>query len=146
MFSRKHLLFFFLFAAMVLVSCMGNIIGTTAISKPDEYTRVFEAKEKIVLRAVASVFREKNIGVNVRIDEKNHLVDSDYRESDGWRTKAQARVKQLNWKECEVTLAVTTENKTGKGWEMRRLLEKEQYDTFFRVIDFRIYDEMGKVE
>jgi len=55
-------------------------------------------------------------------------------------------VKRLNWKECEVTLAVTTEKKTNTGWEMRRLLEKDQYDRFFSVIDLKIYEEMSKGE
>ena len=43
-------------------------------------------------------------------------------------------------------LAVTTEKKTETGWEIRRLLQKEQYDSFFSVIDLRIYEEMSKIE
>ena len=62
-----------------------------------------------------------------------------------WRTKTNARVRRLNWKECEVTLIVTTEKKTEKGWEMRRLLQKEQYDTFFSVIELNIYEEMSRI-
>lgn len=45
-----------------------------------------------------------------------------------------------------MTLAVTTEKKTEAGWEMRRILQKEQYDSFFSVIDLKIYEEMSKVE
>ena len=67
-------------------------------------------------------------------------------DSGDWRTKANAEVKQLNWKECEVILAVTTEKKTEMGWEMRRLLEKEQYDNFFNVIDLKIYEEMSRID
>jgi hypothetical protein len=145
MLKNKHLLFFSLFLMITLISC-SHYMGGVAISKPDEYSHVYEAKEKIALRAIASVFREKDIGTDIKIDEKNHRVDSDYREAGDWRTKAQARVKQINWKECEVKLAVTSEKKTEKGWEMRRLLEKEQYDVFFRVIDLRIYEEMSKIE
>lgn len=128
-----------------LVSCTAAI-GRVVILKPDEYSHVYEAKEKVVLQAIANVFKEKHIGANVTIDRKKLLVDSDYVESGDWRTKTSARVKRLNWKECEVILAVITEKKTGKGWEMRRLLQKEQYDNFFSVIDLRIYEEMSKIE
>jgi hypothetical protein len=66
--------------------------------------------------------------------------------SGDWRTKASAHVRRLNWKECEVTLAVTTEKKAGTDWEMLRLLEKKQYYSLFSVIDLKIYEEMSKVE
>jgi hypothetical protein len=128
-----------------LVSCVAGI-GRVVISKPDEYAHVYEAKETVILKAIAGVFKEKNIGANVTIDQKNHRVDSDYVVSGDWRTKANARVQRLNWKECEVILAVTTEKKTETGWEIRRLLEKEQYYSFFSVIDLRIYEEMSKIE
>jgi hypothetical protein len=128
-----------------LVSC-GAAIGRVVISKPDEYSHLYEANEKIILKAIAGVFKEKNIGANVTIDQKNHRVDSDYVFSGDWRTKASARVQRLNWKECEVILAVTTEKKTETGWEIRRLLQKEQYDSFFSVIDLRIYEEMSRID
>jgi hypothetical protein len=128
-----------------LVSC-GAAVGRVVMSKPDEYAHIYEAKETVILKAIACVFKEKNIGANVTIDQKNHRVDSDYVVSGDWRTKANARVRRLNWKECEVTLAVTTEKKTETGWEIRRLLEKEQYYSFFSVIDLKIYEEMSKIE
>ena len=128
-----------------LVSC-GAVIGRVVISKPDEYSHLYEANEKIILKAIARVFKEKNIGSNVTIDQKNHRVDSDYVVSGDWRTKASAHVQRLNWKECEVSLAVTTEKKTETGWEIRRLLQKEQYDSFFSVIDLKIYEEMSRIE
>jgi hypothetical protein len=128
-----------------LVSC-GADIGRVVISKPDEYAHVYEAKETVILRAIAGVFKEKNIGANVTIDQKNNRVNSDYVVTGDWRTKANAHVRRLNWKECEVILAVTTENKTETGWEIRRLLQKEQYYSFFSVIDLKIYEEMSRIE
>ena len=146
MINKKFLLpFLIILNILILISCVNNF-GKTVISKPDEYKHVYEAKEKVVLKAIARVFQEKNIGTNVIIDHKNHQVDSDYVVSGDWRTKANARVQQLDWKECEVSLAVTTEKKTEKGWEIRRLLEKDQYDSFFSVIDLKIYEEMSKIE
>jgi len=41
-----------------LVSC-GAAIGRVVISKPDEYSHLYEANEKIILKAIARVFKEK---------------------------------------------------------------------------------------
>ncbi|HON59003.1 MAG TPA: hypothetical protein P5040_03050 [Smithella sp.] len=143
--NHKKFLWLVLSLALALCSCIGEI-GTTVIPEADEYSRVYEAKEAVILRAVAGVFKEKSIGTNVTIDYKNNVVSSDYLETGSWRTRARAHVNRLNWKECEVQLAVVTEKKGASGWEKRRLLQKEQYDTFFDVIELRIYEEMSKVE
>ncbi len=145
MIKKKILLPFALLLIIHLISCATEF-GMTVISKPDEHTHIYEAREKIILKAIASVLKEKSIGNNVIIDEKNNRVDSDFVVSDNWRTKTTASVKRLNWKECEVSLIVTTEKKTKKGWELRRLLGKEQYDSFFSVIDLKVYEEMSKIQ
>lgn len=145
MVNKKFLLLFSVILIINLISCVRDM-GGIVILKPDESNHVYEAKETVILKAIAHVFKEKNIGTNIRIDQKNLRVDSDYWESGDWRTKASARVKRLNWKECEVILAVTSEKKTKTGWEMRRLLQKLQYDSFFDVIELKIYEEMSNVE
>jgi len=114
------------FMIINLIAC-GARIGQTVISKPDEYSYNYEAKEKFILRAIAKVLKEKSMGTDIRINEEKQLVETDYIVQDDWRTKSTARVKKLNWKESEVSLSVITEKKTATGWEMRRLLEKEQY-------------------
>jgi len=114
------------------------------ISKPDEFTRVFEANEDVTLRAIAQVFKEKGLG-NAKIHPRKNQVESDYTIQDDWRTKSTATVKKINWKESEVTLSVISEKKTSTGWEMRRILEKKHYDNFFDAIDLQIYNEMFKV-
>jgi hypothetical protein len=139
-----HLSLAFIFM-IHLMSC-AHEFGSVVITKPDEYTHVYEAKEKVALKAIAAVLKEKSIGENISIDFEHNRVDSDYVVADDWRTKTTARVKQLNWKECEVRLIVTTEKKTDKGWEMRRLLNKDQYDSFFSVIDLKIYEEMSRIK
>ncbi len=116
------------------------------ISKPDEFRHIYDAKETVVLKSIARVFKEKNVGSNVSINYTKLTVDSDYFIQDDWRTKSNARVRSLNWKECEVVLSVITEKKTETGWEMRRLLDKEQYDVFFSAIEMKIYEEMSKIE
>ncbi len=142
---RHRLIFVLLLTAALLSACAASL-GNTRIAKPDEYNRIFEAREKIILAALAGVFKEKMIGTNVRIDQKKNMVETDYLIQDEWRTKSIARVKKLNWKECEVTLSVITEKKTPQGWELRRLLEKPQFDNLFYYLDLKIFEEMAKIE
>ncbi len=144
MIQKSLVLFFSFMAVLCLASCAGKF-GTEVLTSPDEYKHVYEAKEKYILKAIAGVLEEKKIGQKVTIDYSNHRVDSDYVVSGEWRTKTNARVRRLNWKECEVTLIVTTEKQTEKGWEMRRLLKKEQYDNFFGVIELKVYEEMSRI-
>ena len=141
---RKTLLLLFSLLMAIALGACSSYLTSTPISKPDEHSQTFQAKEKYILRAIAAVLKEKQIGQNVVIDYAKNRIDSDYVVSDDWRTKTQARVKRTNWKECEVTLIVTTEKKTSEGWEMRKLLEKEQYESFFNVIEVKIYEEMAK--
>ena len=144
MIHKSRFLFFSFLAVLCLASCAGKF-GSEVLTSPEEYRHVYEAKEKYILKAIAGVLEEKKIGQKVVIDYSNHRVDSDFVVSGEWRTKTNARVRRLNWKECEVTLIVTTEKKTEKGWEMRRLLQKEQYDTFFSVIELKVYEEMSRM-
>ncbi|MDD3249442.1 MAG: hypothetical protein GX874_07740 [Smithella sp.] len=144
MIQKSLILCFSFLAVLCLASCAGKF-GSEVLSSPDEYRHVYEAKEKYILKAVAGVLEEKKIGRNVVVDYDNHRVDSDFVISGDWRTKTNARVKRLNWKECEVILIVTTEKKIDTGWEIRRLLKKEQYDTFFSVIELKVYEEMSRI-
>lgn len=128
-----------------LLSCYPQY-GQVVISRPDEFRSRYEAKETVILNAIARVFIEKMVGRNVEINQDKLTVDSDYVMDDDWRTKSHAQVRRINWKECEVILSVTTEKKTNTGWEMRRLLNKEQYDVFFRTIEIKIYEEMSRIE
>lgn len=135
----------------ILAACVQQFgskgfIGSPVLTEPEEYRHVYEAKEKIVLKAIAAVLEEKKIGKNITIDYANHNVDSDYVISGKWRTKTTAVVRQLNWKESEVRLTVLTELQTNDGWQLRKLLQKEQYDSFFYTIELKIYEEMAKVQ
>lgn len=138
-------LVFTLILSMNIMSCSAQF-GNVVISKPDVHKQTFEAGEKVILKAIAKVFIEKDIGSNVTVNSPKNTVESDYVYQSDWRTKSSALVKKLNWKECEVALTVVTEKKTEGGWEMRRLLDKDQFANFFREIDLKIYEEMSKVE
>lgn len=149
MIKHKSFLPFSLIVTHIIIfnvmSC-GMELGQVIISQPDEYRHTFEANEKIILKAIASVFRDKNMGANVKINNEKQKVETDFIAQGDWRTRSSAYVRKLNWKECEVTLTIITEKKTNTGWEMRRLLDKEQYVKFFNVIDLKIYEEMSKIE
>jgi hypothetical protein len=131
-------------SSLFLWSCMEE---GDPIDKPDQLSRVYEAKEKFVLQAIAKVFNDKDLG-KATINADAHEVTSDYVFKDEWRTRSLARVRQVNWKETEVTLTIITEKKTskGKGWEMRRLLGVDQYKKVFKAIESQIYREMYKTE
>jgi hypothetical protein len=128
-----------------LISC-GPKIGQVVISRPDEYRHTYEAREKVILNAIARVFKDKSMGSNVRIDPEKQQVETDYIIQGDWRTRSTAKIRKLNWKESEVVLCVITEKKTEAGWEMRRLLDKDQYINLFDMIDLMIYEEMSKTE
>src|SRR4030042_2071854 len=145
MLERKYFFMAIFLIIITLVSC-GAEGGSIFITMPDEYRQTYEAKEAVILKAIAGVFRDKNLGSNVTINKEKQTVDTDYIIQGDWRTKSMARVRKINWKESEVVLSVFTEKKTEKGWEMRRLLEKNQYANIFDTIELRIYEEMSKIE
>jgi hypothetical protein len=145
--NKRLYLFIFLLplifsVSFLLTSCRE---GGEVISKPDEFTHVYEASENKLLQAIAQVFKDKGFGT-AAINKETNKVESDYLVQDEWRTKGIARVKKINWKECELVLSIITEKKISNGWEMRRLLGKSQYDTFFEAIELQLYQEMYKVK
>ncbi len=143
--NPKNIFLYYSFIVIFLFSC-GFITETTVIDTPDEYRRTYEAKEEIVLRAIARVFQERQMGLNVTINRKDRTVATDYLTRDDWRTKSFARVRQIDWKETETVISIITEKKTKTGWQMVRLLKKEQYANVFSEIELRIYEEMAKIE
>jgi len=116
------------------------------IDKPDEFTHIYEFNEKYILRAIAQVFKDKTLGKAATVNEDTREVTSDYIVQGEWRTRSLACVRHVNRNEREVTLSVITEKKTSTGWQMRRLLGKEQYARIFDAIDSQIYREMYKLE
>jgi hypothetical protein len=125
---------------MALCSCKKD---GEPIDKPDEFTHIYQANEKYILRAIHQTFKDKDLG-RAAINEDTHEVTSDYILQGEWRIRGIARIHKVNGNEREVALSIITEKKTPAGWEMRRLLGKEQYERFFDAIDTQIYREMSK--
>lgn len=145
-FSKKLSFFLSLISTFSILTACGAEFGHQIITKPDEFRHTYEANEKVILNATARILKDKKMGTNVKIDLEKNQVETDYIIQDDWRTKSLVKVKKLNWKEREVILSITTEKKTQTGWEMRRLLEAEQYVKLFDKIDLAIYEEMAKIE
>jgi hypothetical protein len=145
--AKRHLRPFPLLILIMIVVCNMFLWSCTEegepIKIPDQVSWVYEAKEQFVLRAIAQIFNEKNLG-SATINADAHEVTSDYFVQGEWRTRSFARVSQINWNKCEVKLTIITEKKTPRGWEMRRLLGKDQYQRIFEAIESQIYREMYK--
>lgn len=142
--KRRSLFFIFLFIFIVTLCLTSCLNEGDVITKPDEHKRIFESNESTITQAIVQVFKDK-VG-SATIHPGKNEIESDYVVQNEWRTKNIARVKKITWKECEVTLSVITEKKTESGWEMRRLLMKEQYDKYFNAIELQLYQEMYKVK
>ena len=145
--TKKHprsflLLILTLIAVCNMVLCSCGEDGEP-IDKPNEFTHVYQANEKYILRAIYQIFKDKDLG-KATINEDTHEVTSDYIVQGEWRIRSLARIREVNRNEREVTLSIITEKKTSTGWEMRRLLGKDQYERFFDAIDTQIYREMSK--
>ncbi len=125
-----------------LCACMAD---GEPIDKPDEYTHVYEADEKYIVRAVSQIFKEKSLG-QAPIHAGENEVTSDWIVQGEWRTRGIARIRRIDWREREVKLSILTEKKTPSGWQLRRLLGKEQYEKIFNAVDSQIYREMYKTE
>jgi hypothetical protein len=144
--ARKNFFFLPVFLIIInLISCTPES-GQIIISKPDEYRHTYEANEKVILNATARVFRDRSMGRNIRIEREKKQVETDYIIQGDWRTKSTLQVKKLNWKESQVVLSVITEKKTNTGWEMRRLLDTDQYIKLFDTIELAIYEELSRIE
>jgi hypothetical protein len=145
--AKKRLRPFPLLILSLIVVCNMFLWSCTEegepINKPDQFSCVYDAKEKFVLRAIAQIFNEKDLG-RATINADAHEVTSDNFVQGEWRTRSFARVTQVNWNKCEVKLTIITEKKTPKGWEMRRLLGKDQYERILKAIELQIYREMYK--
>jgi uncharacterized protein YebE (UPF0316 family) len=116
----------------------------------DKSTQVFDASEKIIVRAITQVLKERGFGQAKveKVGEDESRLETEYVTQGDWRTKMGATIKKISRKEREVTLLITTEQKDSgpSGWKAEKLLGKEQYKKIFNEIEMQIYREWGKGE
>lgn len=133
--------FSFIFCFSLFLSCQHT---PNPIEKSESFQSIFEADEKVILRAIAQIMKDRGFGSSKIDVEKAHL-ETDYVVQEDWRTKVEASVKKLNRREREVTLWVVTEKKTPTGWRPWKVMEREHYEKLFNEIELQIYREMSKV-
>jgi hypothetical protein len=132
----------FIFHCISMVAC-GHV--PQASPEPEKATQIFDADEKVTLKAITRVLKDKGFGDSKVEADRGHL-ETDYVVQGGWRTKVVATVKKISRKETEVILSVITEKESSFGWQPKQLMGKEQYDKVFREIEMQIYREWYKGE
>jgi hypothetical protein len=105
--------------------------------------QTFDADEKIILKAIAQVFKDRGFG-EAKVEQEKGRLETDFVTQGDWRTKAAASLKKLNRKEREVTLSVSTEKQSAGKWQPRDVMGKDQYEKLFYEIDLQIYREWAK--
>ncbi len=108
-------------------------------------TRSFDFNEKILMKAITSILKEKGFD-DPKVDWERGKVETDYFTDGNFRTKVEATVKTISRRESEVSLSVITEAKDKAEWKEKRMMEKEQYDRFFEEIEMQAYRELAKGE
>ena len=124
----------------LLVACIHT---PETILGPEGNKQTFDADEKIILKAIAQVFKERGFGV-AKVEEEKDSLETDFVTQGDWRTKAAASVQKLNRKEREVTLSVSTEKQAAGKWQPRNIMGKDQYEKLFYEIELQIYREWAK--
>ncbi len=128
-----------------LSACRELAPETVLPDKATPNTRIFSINEKAIARAIARVAKERGFTwVNVKSD--NSRVETDYAEEGDWRTKIIATIEKVSRQDREVTVSVITEKKSSGGWEPRKMMGKEQYDTIFGEIEMQAYRELDRSE
>jgi hypothetical protein len=127
----------FLFLCLTTAACEHM---PDALPKQEEAVRIFDADEKVVLKAIARVLKERGFG-DSKVAADQSRLETDYVVQEDWRTRVVATVKEISRKETEVTLSVMTEKKSSSGWTPKKIMGKEQYDKIFDEIEMQIYRE-----
>ena len=130
-----------------LFHCMSTVDREVpdAAPEPEKAIQVFDANDKVVLKAITRVLKERGFG-NPKVDADRGHLETDYMVQGDWRTRVVANVKKISRNETEVALGVITEKKSSAGWQPRQLMGREQYDKFFQEIEMQIYREWYKGE
>ena len=138
------LFFFFAFSFLIPAGCKHT---PEAFPEPKGISQVFEADDKVIFKAVSRVLRDRGFG-EPQVELDKGRLETEYLVQEDWRTKVVATIKKISRREREVTLTVITEQQDSSpsGWKSKKLLGKEQYETFFNEIEMQIYREWYKGE
>lgn len=104
------------------------------LPEPEKNSLVFDASEKIIIRAVTQVLKERGFG-QAKVEktgEDESKLETEFVTRGDWRTKAEITIKKLARKENEVTVKVITEQKKSGSseWAPRRSWAKGSTRSF----------------
>jgi hypothetical protein len=108
-------------------------------------TRVLDFNEKIILKAIIGILKERGYE-DPEVDTEKGKVETDYFVEGDYRTRVEATVKKIGRNEAEVTLSVITEQISSSGWKPKNIIDKTQYDKFFDEIEMQSYREIAKTK
>jgi len=142
----RFLAFAFPFLLLYLSSA-GCTHFSDVLPEPEKATQVFDANEKVILKAITRVLKDRGFG-EARVEADQGRLETDYVVQGNWRTKVVATVKKTSRRESEVTLSLITEQKSSASspWQSKNLAGREQYERLFQEIEMQIYREWARPE
>lgn len=123
---------------LILTAACGHF--PDALPETDRASQIFDADEKVILKAITRVLKDRGF-VDPRVEADKNRLETDYVVEGNWRTKVVATVEKISPKKREVTLSVVTEKKSSSQWQPKKIMGKEQYDKLFAEIEMQIYRE-----
>lgn len=116
--------------------------------EPEKNSQVFDASEKIIIRATTQVLKERGFG-QAKVEkagEDETRLTTEFVTQGEWRTKVEATIKPISPKENELTLQVITEYKKSGSteWKPKKIMGKDQYEKLLNEVELQIYREWGK--
>ncbi len=144
----------FNFSLLFLLLCLSwtpcrhspETVSPESVNNPQVFhTQVFDVNEKIIVKAITRVFKDRGFG-EPRVEADENRLETDYVVQEDWRTKAMVTIKKISRRERAVTISVVTEKKSSGEWQPRKIMGKEQYDLLFDEIELQIYRELSKAE
>ena len=141
--SKGGVIFIATFFFLIFTAACGHF--PDALPESDRASQIFDADEKIILKAITRVLKDRGFG-NPRVEVDKSRLETDYVVEGNWRTKVVATVEKISPKKREVTLSVVTEKKSSSQWQPKKIMSKEQYDKLFGEIEMQIYRELYERE
>ncbi|HSR11158.1 MAG TPA: hypothetical protein VLS90_06905 [Thermodesulfobacteriota bacterium] len=107
--------------------------------------KTMDFSKKVVVKAITSILKERGFSEpTADIDSGN--VETSYITEGDYRTKVEAKVKELTRGSCEVSLLIITEKKAKGAWLPTKMVDRSQYERFFGEVELQSYREMAKIE
>jgi hypothetical protein len=120
---------------------MTSISSQEPKSTKEFESRVYEAPEKLTLKAVEKILKEK--GYETKVDEsRSGVLESDFTVDGHVRSKAKAIISPISKRKTEVRLKLHVEKRTFFGKEWKPIgINASVYEEVLDAIQMQIYRE-----